>query len=125
MILPKNKRYQKKKEKTCQYEGCGTIFFGIAVTKYCEKHRQDKYRIRKKPKLRPIHEENQLVHHSYTKATEIDCTCGLEGCSSNFSVTILPRQEVYPKYCIEHRNEFRRKQFLKSNRLAVLCGQRI
>ena len=113
MNIPKNKRHQKKKELTCQYPGCGSIFFGIAVSKYCLEHRQEKYRIRKPRELRPIEEENQIILHSFSIATEQIMTCDLEGCHQSYSITLLPKQKVYTKFCSDHRNEFRRGQFTK------------
>jgi hypothetical protein len=38
--------------------------------------------------------------------------CDLEGCDNQFEVKIYPRQYVYPKYCPEHRNEYRRIRHL-------------
>lgn len=39
--------------------------------------------------------------------------CALEGCNSQFEVKIYPRQYVYPKYCPEHRNEYKRIRHLQ------------
>ena len=38
--------------------------------------------------------------------------CHLEECDNQFEVKIFPRQYVYPKYCPEHRNEYRRIRHL-------------
>jgi hypothetical protein len=40
-------------------------------------------------------------------------TCALEGCEHQFEVKVYPRQYVYPKYCPEHRNEYRRVRHLE------------
>ncbi len=40
--------------------------------------------------------------------------CALEGCDHQFEVKIYPRQYVYPKYCPEHRNEYRRIRQLQA-----------
>ncbi len=39
--------------------------------------------------------------------------CALEGCIHQFEVKIYPRQYIYPKYCPEHRNEYRRIRHLE------------
>jgi hypothetical protein len=39
--------------------------------------------------------------------------CDLEGCTHQFEVKIYPRQYIYPKYCPEHRNEYRRIRHLE------------
>jgi len=121
--IPKNNRKQKKVEKVCKYPGCDTIFFGIAVSKYCPEHRQEKYRIRKSRNVLPVEENNVIISHSFSIATERIQQCGLEGCTEHFSVVLLPKQKVYAKYCPEHRNEFRRQQFIRQHSAqAGLCG---
>jgi hypothetical protein len=39
--------------------------------------------------------------------------CALEGCQNQFEVKIYPRQYIYPKYCPEHRNEYKRIRHLQ------------
>jgi len=39
--------------------------------------------------------------------------CALEGCDHQFEVKIYPRQFIYPKYCPEHRNEYKRIRHLQ------------
>jgi hypothetical protein len=39
--------------------------------------------------------------------------CALEGCDHQFEVKIYPRQYIYPKYCPEHRNEYKRVRHLQ------------
>lgn len=39
--------------------------------------------------------------------------CALEGCGCQFEVKIYPRQYVYPKYCPDHRNEYKRIRHLQ------------
>ena len=39
--------------------------------------------------------------------------CALEGCDHQFEVKIYPRQYIYPKYCPEHRNEYKRIRHLQ------------
>jgi len=39
--------------------------------------------------------------------------CALEGCDNQFEIKIYPRQYIYPKYCTEHRNEYKRVRHLQ------------
>ena len=113
MQLPKNRRRQKLVEKKCQYKGCGKVFFGIAIAKYCLEHRKDEYRIRKRPVYKSIKEDNSVIEHNFLYATDRISRCALAGCNNKFRIKILPRQKIYPKYCEEHRNEFKRAMFIK------------
>lgn len=113
MQLPKSRRRQKLREKRCQYPGCGKIFFGIHISKYCPEHRQDRYRIRKRTKPEDVNIKNQTYKHGYTEVVTLVMTCALEGCDHQFEVKIYPRQYVYPKYCTDHRNEYRRVRHLQ------------
>jgi hypothetical protein len=113
MQLPKSRRRQKLREKKCQYPGCGKIFFGIHISKYCPEHRQDRYRIRKRTKPEDVNIKNQTVKHAYTEVITMVLNCALEGCDNQFEVKIYPRQYVYPKYCPEHRNEYKRIRHLR------------
>ena len=112
MQLPKSRRRQKLREKKCQYPACGKIFFGIHISKYCPEHRQDRYRIRKRTKPEDVNIKNQTFKHNYTEVVTMVLTCSLEACAHQFEVKIFPRQYVYPKYCPEHRNEYRRIRHL-------------
>ncbi len=114
MQLPKTRRRQKLREKRCQYPGCGKIFFGIHISKYCHEHRKDRYRIRKRATPEDVNLKNQTIKHQYTEVVTMIMDCDLEGCGHEFEVKIYPRQYVYPKYCPEHRNEYRRVRHLMS-----------
>jgi len=113
MQLPKSRRRQKLREKKCQYPGCGKIFFGIHISKYCPEHRQDRYRIRKRAKAEDVNIKNQTFRHSFTEVSTMVMDCALDGCEHQFEVKIYPRQYIYPKYCPEHRNEFKRIRHLQ------------
>jgi hypothetical protein len=113
MQLPKSRRRQKLREKKCQYPGCGKIFYGIHISKYCAEHRQDRYRIRKRPRPKDINIDNQEIRHPCTEVTMTRMHCCLEGCDNEFEVKLYPRQFIYPKYCPEHRNEYKRIRHLQ------------
>jgi stress-induced morphogen len=113
MQIPKSPRRQKLREKQCLYPGCATAYFGYPNTKYCPEHRKAKHRIKKQIEPENVNIQNQTLHHDYTKAVTQVLTCAFEGCSSQFEIMVYPRQYIYPKYCPEHRNEYRRIQLLK------------
>ncbi|MDO5576034.1 MAG: hypothetical protein Q4F84_03065 [Fibrobacter sp.] len=113
MQVPKSRRRQKLREKKCQYPGCEKIFFGIHISKYCPEHRQDRYRIRKRSRPEDVNIKNQTLKHNNTEVVEQVMECALEGCTNQFEVKIYPRQYIYPKYCPEHRNEYKRIRHLQ------------
>lgn len=113
MQIPKAGRRQKLKEKKCQYPGCGKIFFGIHIAKYCHEHRKDQYRIRKRAAPEDVNLKNQTIKHTNTEVQTVEMTCALEGCEHKFELKIFPRQFVYPKFCELHRNEFKRELHLR------------
>jgi hypothetical protein len=113
MQLPKTPRGQKFKEKICMYPGCGKVFHGIHISKYCVEHRKDRYRIRKRTKPENVNLKNQTIQHKYTTVVEQTMTCALEQCESQFTIKIFPRQYIYPKFCQDHRNEYRRERHLR------------
>jgi hypothetical protein len=101
------------REKQCQYPGCGKTFYGIHISKYCAEHRQDRYRIRKRPKPSDINRDHRIIPHTYTDVTVTVMQCDLPGCDNQFEVKLYPRQFIYPKYCPEHRNEYKRIRHLQ------------
>jgi len=56
---------------------------------------------------------NQIILHNFNTEIEQSKPCQLIGCCQNFSMTLIPNQLLYPKYCEEHRSEFRRQNFLR------------
>lgn len=65
------------------------------------------------PLIERVTRNNQILLHNYRKAMEKTCDCQLLGCRQEFTITLIPNQVLYPKYCNEHRSEFRRCNFLK------------
>jgi hypothetical protein len=57
---------------------------------------------------------NQIILHNYRKSSARDCGCQLLGCGQTFALTLIPNQVLYPKYCEDHRSEFRRAHFLRA-----------
>ena len=60
-----------------------------------------------------ITRNNQLIFHNYRESAERECDCQLLGCPRVFRVTLIPNQALYPKFCEDHRNEYRRRNFLR------------
>jgi len=56
---------------------------------------------------------NRIILHNFGKAVDRSCECMLMGCAQTFCVTLIPNQVLYPKYCPDHRSEFRRQDFLR------------
>ncbi len=121
MQLPSYKKKRRIKLKVCHFEGCGREFWGHPIAKYCPEHSDIKERLKKKKELearerQDEHQEdenNQFFKHDYEEPTVVEFTCALEGCNNKFKVTLFPKQYIYPKYCEEHRNPYRRKLFLE------------
>jgi len=124
ITLNKTTRKKKRVEKQCQFpisdtEVCGTTFYGIGPSKYCDEHRKLKYRKFINRKLAadkkaieiPTEDANQIIKHKYQEATIRRCQCAIEGCTEEFDVTLYPRTYVYPKFCPQHRNEHKRNMF--------------
>lgn len=121
--MPYCKPKLKRAKRMCQYEGCTTeydaIVSGHNPSKFCLEHRKAQYRKSKK-KTEPsnIVEKkkesslNQIIKHSYKHPMVIVSECQLEGCRKKFDILIVPNTYTYPRFCPEHRNEFKRERFL-------------
>jgi len=105
---------QKLRDKKCLFPGCGKEFIGHSVSKYCDFHRIIKNRIKYTKKEVIIDENNILIEHDCNNTEIRTCVCAVEGCGRNFDIMIIPKQNIYPKFCSLHRNPFKRKMFLES-----------
>ena len=122
MQLPKYKKKKRIKLKVCQEPGCGQEFWGHPIAKYCDKHRNIKQR--SKITNQPDSEERNITFtHNFILSKELTFTCCLDHCNQIFKIKALPKQFVYPRFCEEHRNEFKRKNFLRRKRLEQLNSQ--
>ena len=113
MQLPKYKKKKRIKLKRCQYPGCGKEFWGHPIAKYCELHRDIKNRKVQKKEFDNLEVRNMIFRHNYTEVVEARFLCCLEGCDDHFSIKIFPKQFVYPRFCIGHRNDFKRANFIR------------
>lgn len=112
---------EKPKEKQCKFPGCNVKFMGIGSAKYCEEHRDPKYRpflneyIRKKkemanPNYIDASLSNCVIEHNEVHGTKKVMTCP---CGKSYTITLYPNVTIYPKYCEEHRNPYQREKLLK------------
>lgn len=56
---------------------------------------------------------NQIILHNFSQTVDRDVRCQLMGCCQSFTLSLIPNQVLYPKFCEEHRSEFRRQNFLR------------
>jgi len=110
-----------KKQKVCKFPGCKVEYMGVGAAKYCDEHRKPEYRkfinmIKREQELKEQTEvekgekSNQLIQHEKTIATEDTRVCP---CGKAFTIKLYPNVEVYPKFCEEHRNPYRREKLLE------------
>ena len=111
MQLPKYKKKKRIKLKVCQE--CAKQFWGHPIAKYCPEHRDIKNRAKQKKDVDPIETRNMVFRHNYTEVIEVPFQCCLDGCETEFSIKVFPKQYVYPRFCQEHRNDFKRANFVR------------
>ena len=114
MKMPVYRKKKRVKFKVCLEPGCGKDFWGHPIAKYCEEHRDIKCRV--KPIKESISTEDLNLVLSYNNEEPEDkiLQCSLDGCNTPYSVHLIPKQTIYPRYCQEHRNEFKRNLFIKN-----------
>lgn len=116
--------------RTCQYplddNGtiCGCTFMGIGRQAHCPDHSTDIAKAEltaMKNGLAPVFDENGKrfkvgevnlkIKHEYTTSQKMvrKCDC----CNTEYEIIVTPGQIEYPRWCGEHRNEFKRNLFLK------------
>lgn len=121
-IVPKKSGKQHReplKLKKCAFPGCEIAEPMTGKGCYCLIHRDRKYRKiidAEKVVIKKAAEEalnpNQTINHKYTNPVLLMMKCQVPGCEQEFEVKIFPNVFLYPKYCIEHRNEYKRKRFI-------------
>ena len=114
MKMPAYKKKKRVKFKICQEPGCGKEFWGHPIAKYCEIHRDIKMRSKPVKEIVTPGDVNLIIEHDHKEPVKEIVTCSLEECNKQYSITLFPKQFIYPKYCTEHRNEFKREVYLKN-----------
>lgn len=115
--LPKYKKKKRIKLKVCQEPGCGREFWGHPIAKYCELHRDIKNRQKQKKDFDNIETRNMVFRHNFTEVIESEFQCCLIGCGDQFEIKVFPKQYVYPRFCLSHRNDFKRTNFIRLQKL--------
>jgi len=116
MQLPKYTIRKRIKRKTCQEPGCGQEFFGHPIAKYCDLHRDIKARQKPKKVVESVEMRNMFFKHGYNEPIDVKFKCCLDGCSRTFFVKMFPKQFIYPRFCLEHRNDFKRNNYLRKQK---------
>jgi len=120
---PKNRRLMKMG--ICQEPGCGVEYFADRMAKYCEFHRAPKNRKSSRTRYGfGPYDGHQVVINTSKESLTMEFTCALDGCNNRFRRKVRPYHtkantvvNVYPKYCKEHRNEY--KRFLFNRKVAA------
>jgi hypothetical protein len=120
MKMPKYKKTRRVKFKKCAEPGCGKDFWGHPIAKYCEKHRDIKMRVKPVKDVIAPGDINLIIEHDNKQTVKKELCCSLDGCSNVYEVILFPKQFIYPKYCPEHRNQFKRKTFIESLSGAII-----
>lgn len=107
-------RYKRKTHgelipRVCQYKECKDHFIGLRSQKYCYEHRKPEYKSKKYYYKTEPENSNMIYEHSLNRAARISFNC--ECCGTPYEILVLPKIKVYPKYCVEHRNEHKRNLF--------------
>lgn len=104
----------------CAFPYCTNKFSGPPQQKYCSDPRCQTARAavakkNRKPKIDPDVDNLKLVKGKFPRGTmlRIQCAaCGPSGrCSNKVVITYDPKREIYPKYCEQHRNAYKRARF--------------
>jgi len=104
----RNTREKQNVNKICREKGCGKKYYGHPITKYCEFHRDPKNRKKKDIIKTDITDDNQIFMHDFKESLEIMYKCEFKGCEEQFKIKIIPKIYVYPKYCDNHRSQYKR-----------------
>lgn len=117
--------------KECKYPFCINRFYGSQFQKYCNDDRCKEIRkeARKKKKEAsklPKTEVNRIVCRATVKRAismqkkVVTLRCRAKDangkiCGKSFKAVLEVKRSVYPMYCEEHRNEYKRKRFALSS----------
>jgi len=112
MLINRVVKIRDVKSIKCKFPGCDkTIETNGYAAKFCKEHKKVKYR---EIKEKVVDNNNQVIEHNYKITTKMMIKCQLEGCNNEFEITISPRTFIFPKFCENHRSEYKRKMFNKN-----------
>lgn len=124
------KSRKKMSWKECAYPFCSNTFYGSQFQKYCNDDRCNEMRQAARPRVRKKDKEadNRIIPKivlsraiSMKKGTLwLSCKArdaSGKKCGKRFSVNLNARQSVYPKFCEEHRNAYKRKRYMLSREI--------
>jgi len=113
VLLPDHRKSKKNKVlKHCKEPGCGKEYLGLPITKYCEFHRVVGNRARKVVVLTPLDQDNFILEHNFTRTTVLRRAC--DCCGAEYTITVIPKQQIYSKYCEDHTNSYKRELYAKA-----------
>jgi len=125
-LSKKVKRFRRQKIAICQEPGCEKEYVGDYMRKFCNFHSDPKMRKRTPRHDRPgQYDGSQILVNREKIEVEMKIPCGLEGCDNTFTRLVKPFHKkpghpsnVYPKFCKEHRNAYKRFVFKWMRRVA-------
>jgi len=111
-----------KTEISCAFVGCLNTFIPRHHRhRYCSDERCIELRAELKKsqissKVKPILKKNNLIlNKGFCSGQKLIIRCNARGinghCLSEFPIVFEKKQGVYPKFCAEHRNEYKRVRF--------------
>jgi hypothetical protein len=115
MILPRYKNRHRLIVKICKE--CNHEYLGHPISKYCPKHQNIQNRKPKPKKFKRFRQINRIIKSKEFDVKDKLVQCGLKGCTNFFIIRVYPRQELYPKFCPEHRTEWKRLYFKQRRKL--------
>jgi len=114
---------EKHRPKTCSFPGCGKEELMTGQQTYCTEHRRDKYiKIKRTMKRAEDKRTETIQSANYEVVNKLWDTlvqthkCQLDGCNNAFEVRIVSGINILPRFCNEHRNEWKREFFLQQQR---------
>ncbi len=124
--IPRYKKDEQRKEKQCKFPGCEATFIGTGKSCYCLIHRDRMFRKfidadkikEKKEKIVENANVNKIIEHTFHASVEEKHQCEL--CNEEFIITVIPGVKIYPKYCPEHRNEYKRKLYIERQKVLII-----
>ena len=116
-------RVEQLKRKKCQFPGCDEYYMGTGFSKYCHPHRGRQFRkaITNSKIKNPTENPNQTYKHDFEKPADITFKC--DCCGQDFSVKVYPTVNIYPRFCEDHRAEFRRIFYRKINNIIPIVPE--